>query len=70
MISGCTDCRLAPILYDRRGASKTGNDLRFSGYHRARAQGPGKCHHLTTCMRILLKETYVPDTSTEYELPA
>jgi hypothetical protein len=61
----------ADISWRTRCEQNRCNDLRFSGYHRARAQGPGKCLPSDYVYADFAEGTpYVPDTSAEYELPA
>jgi hypothetical protein len=68
MISGCTDCRLAPILYRTR-CEQTG--AMTSAFLDTNAQGPGKCLPSDYVYADFAEGTpYVPDTSAEYELPA
>jgi hypothetical protein len=65
MISGCTDSQTSADTYDRNAVrANRCNDLRFSGYHRARAQGPGKCLPSDYVYADFAEGTpYVPDTS-------
>jgi hypothetical protein len=67
MISGCTDCRLAPILYER-GASKPVQWPPLFWIPTPKVLE--NAYHLTTCMRILLKErrmSQIPQLSTSFQ---